>query len=119
MFIISHQRRRIAREKNTIEAMINIYCYDLHKTQGDLCLECRELLNYAKVRLDKCLFQEKKTICANCKIHCYKPDMREKIQTVMRYAGPRMMYRHPILSMFHWIDGLRKEPIRGKSKTKK
>jgi hypothetical protein len=26
----------------------------------------------------------------------------------MRYAGPRMVYRHPILTFFHVIDGWRK-----------
>lgn len=29
----------------------------------------------------------------------------------MRYAGPRMLYRHPILALQHLFDGLRKEPL--------
>jgi len=37
--------------------------------------------------------------------------MREKIRAVMRYAGSRMFYRHPILTLFHFIDGFRKEPV--------
>jgi hypothetical protein len=36
--------------------------------------------------------------------------MRERICAVMRYAGPRMMYRHPMLAFYHLIDGMRKEP---------
>ncbi len=28
-----------------------------------------------------------KTFCANCKVHCYKPEMREKIRAVMRFFG--------------------------------
>jgi hypothetical protein len=24
---------------------------------------------------------------------------------VMRYAGPRMLWQHPILSLRHWLDG--------------
>jgi len=40
-------------------------------------------------------------------VHCYKAEMRDKIQTVMRYAGPRMMKHHPILAIFHLIDGLK------------
>jgi hypothetical protein len=31
---------------------------------------------------------------------------------VMRYAGPRMLYRHPIMTLQHMIDGLRGEPSR-------
>jgi hypothetical protein len=29
----------------------------------------------------------------------------------MWYAGPRMLHRHLILTLFHLIDGLRKEPV--------
>jgi hypothetical protein len=44
-------------------------------------------------------------------VHCYIPTMREKIRVVMRYAGPRMAHRHPILTSFHFIDSKRKEPV--------
>jgi hypothetical protein len=33
--------------------------------------------------------------------------MREQIRTVMRYAGPRVIYAHPWLAVMHVIDGLR------------
>jgi hypothetical protein len=35
--------------------------------------------------------------------------MRDKIRAVMRYAGPRMLSRHPILAFFHFLYGFRKE----------
>ncbi len=105
---------RMARERKTIEAMVRLYCHDHHTTQTDLCAECSELLGYALARLDKCPFQEGKTSCAKCPAHCYKPDMREKIRIVMRYAGPRMPYRHPILAIYHMFDGRRKEPVSAK-----
>jgi hypothetical protein len=38
--------------------------------------------------------------------------MREKIRVVMRYAGPRMTFRHPILTLFHFIDKMRKKPVK-------
>jgi len=112
VFAMSNNHPRMAREGKTVEAMINIYCHGRHGTKDKLCSECRELLDYAMTRLDKCPFQEGKTTCANCPVHCYKPVMREKIRAVMRYAGPRMFYRHPVLALFHYIDGLRKEPVR-------
>ena len=72
--------------------------------------------SYANKRLEKCPFQEGKTTCGKCLIHCYKPAMKEKIRVVMQYAGPRMISRHPILALFHFIDGFRKEAIRHKLK---
>ena len=110
--VVRDRHPRIAREDKTVEAMIRIYCRDLHHTQDDLCTECDELLDYAKKRLSQCPYQGGKTTCAMCPTHCYKPSMREKIRAVMRYAGPRMMYRHPILALYHLIDGRRKEPIK-------
>jgi hypothetical protein len=76
-----------------------------------LCPECDALSRYAKGRLTVCPYQEQKATCAKCPSHCYKPAMREKIRTVMRYAGPRITYRHPLLSLYHLIDGIRKKPL--------
>ena len=109
------ERSRVKREARTIETMIGMYCHGLHKKDGnDICTDCRELLDYAVVRLEKCPFQEDKTTCAVCPVHCYKPAMREKIQAVMRYAGPKMITRHPVMALRHSIDGLRKEPASGR-----
>ncbi len=98
---------RIAREKRTIQAMVAIYCRAHHGTTGELCDDCREVLDYAFCRADRCPFGAKKPACAGCPIHCYKPAIRAKAQSIMRYAGPRMPLRHPILALLHWLDALR------------
>ncbi|HTY75391.1 MAG TPA: nitrous oxide-stimulated promoter family protein [Candidatus Nanoarchaeia archaeon] len=106
---------RIAREKKTIKAMVGIYCKGHHKTKGgELCPECTEFLAYAHMRLDKCPFQEKKSTCGKCLIHCYRPDMKEKVKVVMRYSGPRMLLPHPVLALHHVWDGRTKPPTLGK-----
>ena len=61
-----------------------------------LCGECRELLEYSLARLEHCKFGNAKTKCHKCPVHCYRPDMREKIRTVMRFSGPRMLLYHPM-----------------------
>ena len=104
---------RISREFRTIRAMITLYCHDHHATGSSLCSECRALLDYAELRLEKCPFQENKTTCANCAVHCYNRSMREKVKEVMRYSGPRMTYRHPILAFYHLMDGRKKAPVPG------
>jgi hypothetical protein len=88
--------------------MIEMYCQGHHHVKDDLCGDCLELASYANSRLDKCRFGEGKPICANCPVHCYKRDMREKIRTVMRYSGPKMTFRHPILGIRHLLDGFKK-----------
>ncbi len=102
---------RINRECRTVEAMIRIFCRDLHPRESELCPKCSELLAYAGRRLDKCSYGEKKPACADCPIHCYEPDMRERIRAVMRHAGPRMVWRHPVLAVFHLIDARRMAPL--------
>lgn len=101
---------RMERERKTVELMIAMYCRDHHQTGQDLCEQCRELSEYARLRLKSCPFQENKTTCGNCPIHCYRPVLREKIREIMRHAGPRMLWRHPLLAIGHMLDGLRKEP---------
>lgn len=100
---------RLRREARTVAVMVGIYCRDIHSSpRGQLCNECQDLVDYALLRLSKCPWQEAKTTCANCPVHCYKPERREQIRRVMRYAGPRMLLRHPILALRHLGDGLRK-----------
>jgi hypothetical protein len=108
---------RIKREEKTVAAMIEIYCRDKHGAKDALCAECDELNGYAMARLAKCPFQENKTTCGKCRVHCYKPEMREKIKEVMRYSGPIMVYKHPVMTFGHLIDGRRKEPA-GKGRKK-
>lgn len=100
-----------AREKQTVSLMIKIYCSKKHHTKGELCEECAKLDEYARLRSDKCPFMETKTFCSNCKVHCYKPDMREKIREVMRFSGPRMLFHNPAAAVRHVIES-RKEKKR-------
>lgn len=89
---------KIEKEKQTVELMIGIYCRGQHKSKT-LCPECSQLRDYAHQQLDRCTFGEKKEKCMYCPIHCYEPEMREKIRKVMRYSGPRMMLYHPIITI--------------------
>jgi len=100
---------RLRREAQTVAAMVRLYCRGHHHAgPRALCPDCRELLDYARQRLGRCPFQEDKTSCADCTVHCYHPRMRQAIQEAMRYAGPRMVMRHPLLAVFHWWDKRRK-----------
>jgi Nitrous oxide-stimulated promoter len=98
---------RIQREKRTVSAMMALYCRAKHSTGDTLCGDCRTLESYALARLDRCPFADNKPTCAKCPVHCYKPDMRAAIREVMRYAGPRMLRRHPLLALTHQLDSLR------------
>lgn len=92
---------KLSTEKKTIEIMVGMYCQGHHDNSGGFCDECAEFLAYSHGRLDKCPFGEKKGPCSQCEVHCYKPAMREMAQEVMRYAGPRMMKKHPVLAVKH------------------
>ncbi len=104
-------RRLLAREGQTIAAMIGCYCEGHHHVNTALCPECRQLLDYAALRLERCRFGAEKPVCAKCPVHCYQRVRREQVKEVMRYAGPRMLWQHPILSLCHWLDGFRKAPV--------
>lgn len=92
------------REKRTVALMIRLYCRKKHGTKKNLCPECEARSQYAMQRSDKCPFMETKTFCSNCRVHCYKPEMREKIREVMRFSGPRMILHHPVMAVRHVIE---------------
>jgi hypothetical protein len=76
-----------------------------------LCDDCTALHDYARRRLERCVFGAAKPTCAKCTVHCYKANMREYIRQVMRWAGPRMLRRHPVLAVRHMIDGHLPAPV--------
>jgi len=101
-------RRR--REIHALDTMIRMYCHYHHGGRA-LCAECSELSGYARRRLERCVFGDAKPTCANCTVHCYKAEMRERVRAVMRWAGPRMLLRHPVIAFQHVIDGRRPAPL--------
>jgi len=95
----------LVRDQKTVAAMVRIFCRDHHGTHGGLCDGCSRLLDYAHGRLAKCPYGAEKTTCRECPIHCYRPAERATIRDVMRYAGPRMLWHHPLLAVRHlWIE---------------
>ena len=126
---------RLQRESLTIKLMIGIYCQGNHKNplltplitpagarsvkggmgvsspdEESLCPTCGDLLRYSLKRIEKCPFRADKPTCGRCPVHCYKSEKRAQVRQVMRYAGPRMLLYHPLLTVFHYLD----EATRGK-----
>jgi len=100
---------RRARELKTMGAMLRLYCRAHHQPAGaSLCRDCAALQDYAQRRLERCIFGDAKPTCANCTVHCYSAKMRESVRQVMRWAGPRMLLRHPVLAIYHLLDGRRR-----------
>ena len=106
---MSTSKSRLEQEHETINTMIRMYCKHFHDCVNDLCEECAHLFQYAEERLKNCQFGEDKPTCETCTVHCYKPNMREEIRTVMRYAGPRMIYKHPIMGFRHLFRKMKKK----------
>ena len=94
---------KIEREKEVVARMIALYC---RKRLGmtEITEEYKSLEVYAHKRLDMCKFGNSKPNCKRCAIHCYKPEMREKIRAIMRWAGPRMMIYDPIAAIRHLFN---------------
>jgi len=110
--------KRLEREWKTMQAMVRCYCRAHHAAGSALCGECQGLLDYAARQLERCRLGGHKPTCGRCPVHCYQRQWREQTKTVMRYAGPRMLWRHPILSLRHWLDGFRQAPATSASESR-
>ena len=109
-FTTDKQFIRRVRELKTIRVMVDMYCAK-HHGGAPLCAECADLFDYAQRRLQRCVFGDAKPNCAKCVVHCYNQDMRERIRVVMRWAGPRMLLRHPVLGIKHLLADRRPVPL--------
>lgn len=102
--------RRIRQERKALEKMISMYCRAKHQPKAGLCPACQSLLAYAQQRLEKCFFGGEKPVCAKCPIHCYARQRRQEIAAVMRYAGPRLVFRDPWAALLHLMHTLYPAP---------
>lgn len=91
----TEQKRTL--ELETVSEMIDIYY------KGAPAGE--ELKKYAAVRIEKCPFMATKSFCSQCKVHCYAPEQRMQIRQVMKYSGPRMLFRKPCMVIRHALAG--------------
>jgi hypothetical protein len=105
-----------------MSVMVALYCRDHHgvspgpsvvaprsgrawtRQRRGLCADCESLVAYADQRVAECRFGRSKPACSRCAVHCFRHGMRQHIRAVMRYSGPRMIMRHPILALAHLID---------------
>ena len=97
----------MSKKRPVIEAMIRIYCEGRCQNEtleSGLCQECEELLTYALERLEKCPKVAQKTSCGRCEIPCYREPFKSRIRLVMKYAGPRMVVKHPIKTVKYVMD---------------
>ena len=104
---VSLEEKRIQRERKTVKSMITVYCKANHRSKTIPCTKCSNLIEYTDMKLKKCPFKDKKPTCARCTVHCYKEPERSTIKKIMRFSGPRMLYHHPLLALYHIIDGIK------------
>lgn len=107
--------RPIVTEKKTVAAMVRIYCAAHRHGSRGVCVDCGALLAYSHARLDACPYGADKPTCRECPIHCYRPAERAAMKDVMRFAGPRMLWRHPWLAIVHlWKERFHRTPRRAR-----
>jgi hypothetical protein len=88
-------------EISTLKIMLKIYCKGNNHSKDGICDNCKNILEYSINKTLKCVYKENKPICNKCRVHCYNNIERENIINIMRYSGPKMLFRHPYLAMKH------------------
>lgn len=96
-------RQNQEKDIRVLETFINCYCRSRHKSpQGVLCRECSELLEYARMKREKCPLDPKPT-CKHCHVHCYGKVQRARIREVMAYSGKHLMLRGRLDLLWHYF----------------
>ena len=101
-----------AREQDSISKMIAIYCNKHHNLSQSLCDDCINISEYAAKCISLCPYGPDKPVCGKCPSNCFRGDMYGKMVKIMRFAGPRMLYKHPFLTARHILDAFKKPPAK-------
>ena len=115
---------RVRADTRTVAGLTAIYCADNHRDRERwpvttdaatlgvygrkrlvLCAECADHLSYAEQRRAYCP-KDPKPFCSYCDTHCYRPEEAEWQRQMMRYAGPRSIFRgYAIPGIRHALEG--------------
>lgn len=89
------------KDRATMEAIGAIYCRGNHDAaaRGDdaMCAWCREAIEDTLERALACPHGHKHN-CEDCETHCQRGEAQQNIKVIMRYAAPRMVVRHPVMT---------------------
>lgn len=106
------EKTREDKDRAILEAMGRIYCHAHHpdepKDAAALCAQCRETVDATLARTAACPFGHEGN-CQDCEIHCQRGEAQERIRAIMRYAAPRMTFRHPLMTADYLRKKLRKK----------
>ncbi|MBI1337570.1 MAG: nitrous oxide-stimulated promoter family protein [Phycisphaera sp.] len=110
---------RMEKDLKTLARFIELYCHDHHSQcelrvvshdgvdlahmlnhDPKLCPECENLLAYSFQRRIRCI-RDPKPECKHCPKHCYKPEYRQRIRSVMAYSGRKFVLRGRIDYLLH------------------
>ncbi len=111
MKTVIHSPEDIQRDTEKLVRFLSIFCDAHHRQRARkqfsfeydripavvhdgpvLCEDCRRLLRHAIMMRVYCPL-EPKPKCRRCPEHCYRPRFKEGMEEVMRYSGPRSLFR--------------------------
>lgn len=107
-------QKDIGKQYKIARRFVEVYCRHHHDTNGTgPCEACRDLLAYARKRLEKCPYDPKPK-CKDCRTHCYRPDYRERMKAVMRFSGMHHVKRGRLDWLVRYFVLKRKEAAAGR-----
>jgi len=96
-------KQKQEKDIKVLVTFIGCYCRGKHKSaKGVLCLDCAQLLRYARIRREKCPL-DPKPACKHCKVHCYGKAQLALIREVMAYSGRRLLLRGRLDLLWHYF----------------
>ena len=95
-------KQRVERDRRTLAAIGSIYCKGNHpsaqRDETGMCPECRAVIEATAQRAEACPFGHEGN-CQDCSVRCQRGEAQVRIKQIMRYAAPRMAFRHPLMTL--------------------
>ncbi len=90
------------KDRRTLQAIGRIYCQGNHAERGKdvagMCSECGAAIEQTLARAEACPHGHEGN-CQDCATPCQRGEAQERIKAIMRYAAPRMLVRHPLMTL--------------------
>ena len=99
------------KDLRTLRAIGCMYCKAHHassvKGPHGLCEECTATVAFTHERTKNCPYGHAHN-CQDCTTKCNRGQQQQRVKAMMRYAAPRMLLRHPLMTMDYLSKKLRK-----------
>ncbi len=100
-------KNNVPKERENIRKAFGAYCKANHESKdGKLCPKCTALLTTVMLKIQRCPYGIRKSVCETCETPCFGEEATKEFSKTMEGGRKKLLLSSPMMTVKHKIAGL-------------